>query len=724
MKAQDQFVRIIEALEHISARTSPQRSLQKILQEVLPILEHAFGAQYSAVWLVAKTTPPRLLLVASHNLKKEFVRYFQDRKHWPRMGEGLVGQASLAKQRRMTLDILHREDVPAAWKKLITESGVEFQTLISQPLLAGTAKKAVGVLNLYYRRKTIMPEYEMRLLRIVANDFGAALESHALYSSLQDHRKEIEVQRDQLAGLQRATAFLSISEGKSLYQILDELSQSVGRAVKTSMLAIWRPTEDKKHLYIFVHKGMVKEYVRAFNKNPLSISRKSVVGTVAVTGKPYYLFNARSFLTEEIDKQRVEIALRDKAVSICSLPLFVKGSFWGVLNFYFAEAHSYSLEERSILESIGNMMAVAIGNSEYRQELQDAHKALMGTLEETQAIIANFTDAIFVFNEDNRVELVNREAEKLFRIAKEEIVGKDPAALRLHESVKSVVELVGEGLQEVFRQEGKISPDITVEVTSMKARGEAGFRGTLLVCHDVTREKRVDEMKSEFVSLAAHQLRTPLSALKWTLRMLLEGDAGPVSGEQTQFLDKAYRSNERMIGLVSELLEVSKVEEGKYLYRPKPARIEEIVEGVLQTYADEVKEKHMEIFFRRPESALPVVVVDQEKIELAVENLIDNAFRYTPAGGKIIISFALRRSYVEVAIADTGIGITQLQQQRVFERFFRADNAKKIDTEGSGLGLYLVKNIIEAHGGKIWFVSKEREGTTFTFSLPLNKKNH
>lgn len=536
-------------------------------------------------------------------------------------------------------------------------------------------------------------------------------------------RKEIESQRDQLAGLQKATAFLSISAKKSLHQILDELARSAGKAVRASMLAIWRPTADKKHLYIFVQNGMAKEYVRAFNTDPFSISKASVVGTAAFTKKPYYLVNVRKLpLTKEVHKDRMEVVLKNKAISICCLPLFVRGKLWGILNFYFAEAHAYSVEERYILESIANMMAIAIGNTEYRQELQVAQKALMDTLAETRAIIANFTDAIFVFSEEKKIELANHEAENLFQVQEEELVGKDPGALLLQESIRPVIELVGKELKEVFRKEAKISPGVTIEVTSIRAKGEARFQGTLIVCHDITREKHIDEMKSEFVSLAAHQLRTPLSALKWALKMILDGDVGPVSQEQTQFLNRAYHSNERMIGLVGDLLEVSKIEEGKYLYRSEPVQMEDIVEGVLRRYEDEAKEKRMEVLFTKPENALPKVAADKEKIELAVENLVDNAFRYTPQGGKISISFSRKGQHIEVSIADTGIGITRFQQQRVFEKFFRADNAKKIDTEGSGLGLYLAKNIIEAHGGTIWFASQEGKGTAFVFSLPVAEK--
>ena len=355
-------------------------------------------------------------------------------------------------------------------------------------------------------------------------------------------------------------------------------------------------------------------------------------------------------------------------------------------------------------------------------ELSETRARREQELEKIELIFSNLSDGLILINGQGKLELFNPAAEQMFGVRARDILGRTFQELETFPRLLEVARIVGEK-KEFSRYELPVPPNKVFEISAILLRaGEAKDQGVILVSRDITKEKQVEQLKTEFVSLAAHQLRSPLSAMKWAFQALLDGDAGPVSQEQMQFLDGAYRSNERMIGLVGDLLEASKIEEGKYLYRPEPSQIEEIIENILRTHENEAKEKRMEVLFQRPARALPKVIVDREKIKLAIENVIDNAFRYTSNGGRITISCALKGPHLEVAIADTGIGITQLQQQRVFERFFRADNAKKIDTEGSGLGLYLAKNIVEAHGGKIWFVSKEQEGTTFTLSLPLADK--
>jgi signal transduction histidine kinase len=228
-------------------------------------------------------------------------------------------------------------------------------------------------------------------------------------------------------------------------------------------------------------------------------------------------------------------------------------------------------------------------------------------------------------------------------------------------------------------------------------------------------------MKTEFVSISAHQLRTPLSAIKWTLKMFLDGDLGKITKEQGEFLEKIYQSNERMINLINDLLNVTRIEEGRYLYNPVLADIVQICQSVIDSYKEEMEKKNLKFIFEKPKE-LPKVRVDVEKISLAIQNLLENAIRYNREGGEIEITLEEKEGKIKFSIKDTGIGIPKNQQHRVFIKFFRAPNALRMETEGSGLGLFITKNIIEAHGGKIWFESEEGKGTTFYFTLPVAQK--
>jgi PAS domain S-box-containing protein len=369
------------------------------------------------------------------------------------------------------------------------------------------------------------------------------------------------------------------------------------------------------------------------------------------------------------------------------------------------------------------------------KELEEARKALMNILEDveeerkraeeeknkTLAVITNFVDGLLVFDKEGKVSLINPQAENFFKVKEKEVIGKSILELSQFPGFKPIAEVVGEEMKGIFRKEFPIREDFILEVTTAPIMREEEKIGTLMILHDVTREKMIERMKTEFVSISAHQLRTPLSAIKWTLKMFLDGDLGEITKEQKEFLEKTYKSNERMINLINDLLNVTRIEEGRYLYRPVLADIVPICQSVIDSYKDEIEKKNLKFEFKKPKE-LPKVRVDIEKISLAIQNLLENAILYNLPGGKIEISLELKENKVEFSIKDTGIGIAKDQQSRVFTKFFRAPNAMRMETEGSGLGLFITKNIIEAHGGKIWFESEEGKGTTFYFTLPVAQK--
>jgi signal transduction histidine kinase len=231
----------------------------------------------------------------------------------------------------------------------------------------------------------------------------------------------------------------------------------------------------------------------------------------------------------------------------------------------------------------------------------------------------------------------------------------------------------------------------------------------------------IQKLQTDFVSLASHSLRTPLSAIKWFVEMLQSGSAGKLSPKQKQFLQHIYESNERMIGLVNDLLEVSRIDGGRMALRPEPVRLERVLEEVLEENASELKSKRIKASLTIATTPLPPVYVDARKIRHVIANLIRNAMHYTPAGGSIVCSVKPDSSKVSVEIKDSGFGIPQAEQGKVFQKFFRGSNAVAVDANGTGLGLYIVKGIIEGSGGKISFTSKEGKGTTFSFTLPVAK---
>lgn len=233
--------------------------------------------------------------------------------------------------------------------------------------------------------------------------------------------------------------------------------------------------------------------------------------------------------------------------------------------------------------------------------------------------------------------------------------------------------------------------------------------------------KKMNAIKSDWISISAHQLRTSLSAIKWILRMFLDKDFGALTAEQEGFMQKAADSTERMLKLVNEMLSLNHIAGTSLKYNFQKADIVDLIDQILFDFTGESHKKGVEIIFLKNKEGIPEIPFDLDKISVVVQNLIENAIKYSNRGAHVTISVHKKENYLEVSVKDTGIGIPIIEQEHIFEKFFRATNAQKKDNIGSGLGLFTTKNIVEKHGGKLWFTSIPNEGSTFSFSLPVHR---
>lgn len=342
------------------------------------------------------------------------------------------------------------------------------------------------------------------------------------------------------------------------------------------------------------------------------------------------------------------------------------------------------------------------------------------------AVVKNLTDGILVFDEKNQVSFINPEAEKIFKVQSKDIIGQSFIRLSSFPYISSLISFLGGGIKETYREEFKLGDESALEITSLQMVLNDKKIGSMIIIHDVTQEKLVERTRTEFITLAAHQLRTPTSGIKWSLRMMLDGDLGEISDKQKEVAETAYQTNEKVISLINDLLSIVKIEEGKFLSEMTLGSLEELIRTTVSFYKNEINEKKLKIDFNEPKEKLPDVLMDASKMKMAVENIFENAIRYNINSGKIIISMQEAgltekgEKEILVSVKDTGIGIPEERRKDVFNKFFRAENALRAYTEGSGLGLFIAKHIIEAHGGRIWFES-ENEGTTFYFAVPIRK---
>lgn len=242
-----------------------------------------------------------------------------------------------------------------------------------------------------------------------------------------------------------------------------------------------------------------------------------------------------------------------------------------------------------------------------------------------------------------------------------------------------------------------------------------------------TRLLSLEQAKSKFVSVTTHQLRTPLAAVKWTLDMAAKGDLGVVDDEQKKFLNKGLESINRVISIVNDLLKVDSIDTIRDDYNFRPADILKLLDDVLFEFSNQAQIKEIKLLVEKPEDGIPHIDIDDDKIRMVLENFIDNAIKYTLPGGKVVVKLSDERinsaePTLLLSVSDSGIGIPAEESNKVFQKFFRAANAIKKEPDGSGLGLFIAHDIIEKHGGAIWFESHPGDGTTFFFTLPLHQK--
>jgi len=243
--------------------------------------------------------------------------------------------------------------------------------------------------------------------------------------------------------------------------------------------------------------------------------------------------------------------------------------------------------------------------------------------------------------------------------------------------------------------------------------------GILGISRDITERSEIEKMKSEFISVASHQLKTPLSGIKWLSELLIGGKIDKPTEKQKEYLEDIHFSNERMINLVDDLLDISNIEAGnKSKLVKKETDIMEILGQVLLDDQQLAREKEVNIIKCENAPTKFIMNIDGDKIRQVFANLINNAIKYSKNKGLVEVDCEHKNNEVVFRVKDNGIGIPKEQQKQMFLKFFRADNARESEPNGTGLGLYIAKAIAEAHGGKLWFESEENKGTTFYFSLP------
>jgi PAS domain S-box-containing protein len=388
-------------------------------------------------------------------------------------------------------------------------------------------------------------------------------------------------------------------------------------------------------------------------------------------------------------------------------------------------------------ESLGNLIDLTTGElKEYRDHTERIIadrtrklEELTHDLEKFKLAVEQASDHIVITDSNGLILFANQSVRRITGFRIDEIMGKKAGGPDLwggqmgekfYQKMWKTIKLDKKPFSGEIKNKRKNEEPYTALATIspiLDKEGDVDF--FVGIERDITKEKQVDQAKTEFVSLASHQLRTPLTAIGWYTEMLLNGDGGKLTKEQNTFLKEISHGNSRMVDLVNALLNVSRLELGTFSVEPEKTDIETIAKSLFKELGPDIHKKQLKIRATYGKN-IPKIMADPKLLRIVIQNLLSNAVKYTPAKGSVSLTLRKAKKKIQLEVADTGYGIPKSQQNRIFEKLFRADNVRVMETEGTGLGLYLVKSILDSTGGSISFVSTEGKGTTFKVTVPIS----
>lgn len=419
------------------------------------------------------------------------------------------------------------------------------------------------------------------------------------------------------------------------------------------------------------------------------------------------------------DKEPVEGPLK----AFHTAPLIVQDRTLGMMGMAFCRDLKLSSEDERFFNILTSQVALFVENDRIRQTITTERNRL-------EAILKSMANAVLAFDRFGNLVLVNPVAEIFLGIAGEEVFGKPLREALPQESLKSLWEALAGEKGEFLAKETRITnfregTTRTVKANLTRVRDHLNnIIGTVLVMEDITKEKEIDRMKTEFVSTTSHEIRTPLASIKESVALVFDGSTGGINETQRKFLGIAQRNIARLTSLINNVLDLSKIESGKMTLERTEVDLNKIAQDVKGTFEIEAGKKRIGLQVKL-EEGLPLLQADPDRITQVLTNLVSNAVKFTPEGGQVTMAtsyYGSDRKFLQASVRDTGIGIDKKDFERLFKKFGQLDASMMRRVGGTGLGLAISQEIVELHGGRIWVESDRGKGSTFSFILPVESK--
>jgi PAS domain S-box-containing protein len=404
--------------------------------------------------------------------------------------------------------------------------------------------------------------------------------------------------------------------------------------------------------------------------------------------------------------------LKDGLGAFFALPLTAQNTRHGILWIAYAKPRTFTDEDKTFLSIIAGQTAVAIANA-------SAFETARRGREQLAAILSSSVDPVLVINDKGVVLLLNPSAERAFNVAATTAVGKPVGEVINAEPLVAL--LNGEATSSDGVEWQNDSGQTFAPRVSDISNEDGQRTGRVLILRDITRYKLLRENQTEFVSTVSHDLRSPLTYMQGYASMLPM--VGTLNEKQQGFADKIVLGIAQMTDLVDKILDAGRLDpEGNYELNREPCDVGKVVTDVVANHTQAAEKKKL-VLKADMNSATPILNLDNVMIQRALNNLVDNAIKYTPENGTVTVSAAVKDNNLTLSVRDSGLGISQENQSHIFERFRRIRRREHQSVKGSGLGLFIVKSVAQRHGGDAWVESKEGEGSTFSIKIPLEGAN-
>lgn len=647
-------------------------------------------------------------------LSKRFLRYFNHTDRM-RLGRGLIGTSiSGGTPARIEHESEWEHIGPSRWITMFKEEGIG--ALLAAPMRLGD--KPAGALVVFIKGEHVFTGNEQFFFAILANHISVLLENARNYRSIERGSKRLKSQVEKLINLQGSFQAINQYLNESTDQALSYLTDYLQKTFGGMGVALFVPNEKDPFLLQFrASNGLTEHFTKAAAQYNLKADDPGSLVAIAYQTKQAQL-SPRVFTDDRVNNYIVRVLSDDRLTAEAAFPLVVEDRVFGVLAVYYDHLHEFEEEETSVLGAFSQFLGILFENHRIFASL-NAEK------QKNESIVYSLQDGLIAYDLEGTIIDANPRALKLLGVEKEKIVGSTSLSSESEDAgVRNVYAVSHLTIPDFEKHSFSVThpQESSFEVTQVPLRQE-GYEqsGSLRIIHDVTAEKRIEQIKTNFVATATHQLRTPLTGIRWGLSSLVGDPKSTLTSEQVDLVKQLEKTTKNVIGLINDLLNVSELEEGKVMYQFELQPIIPVIRAIIEASQVEIEQEGVGVSLEvQDETKLPPVMIDAQRLKMVLQNMIDNAVHYTAKGGAVKVGVAVKPGVLEISIADNGIGISKKDLSLLFNKFFRGENAVRKKTDGSGLGLYLAKGIVENHNGTLRVESELNKGTTFFIDLPTS----